>query len=284
MPFSGTSSIDKSCRFLMYMNALWRFFRPEDNARLRALLSSNSAQNGIHAHLDYSWNILPLSKNIHSAWGKALLSLSWVGAEPQDNGLYLVKLQLHLLPRPNTTALPGSDVEPTEPVVKPFARRVNFADDKEIDAMFTMFDEDTTSPPSLQMGNIDCYTCRPVVHGQIIQYPNVPPSDIENLRLMIDIAHKCITIWRMAGGADPDELVEDETSPSNSPVSAIGDTNVDLDVDEEPLVLDNPNPIPDVSTIYPQETLLQPVHDSELDSSPSVHEYPETDTEGGPSQ
>lgn len=52
--------------------------------------------------LDHHWNIIPLQKLIHEAWGNAECAFKFLGIYP-DNDKYIVKLQFHWLNLRNFT-------------------------------------------------------------------------------------------------------------------------------------------------------------------------------------
>ncbi|CEJ94718.1 hypothetical protein VHEMI10234 [[Torrubiella] hemipterigena] len=219
-PFSGTSNVDQSQRLLLYIQALRIWFSPEVARQLQNLLTPNEF-NGIHAHLDYSWNILPLCKQMQACWRQAKFTLIWAGHEPQGDGLHTIKLQLQIFPVASPP-LQQAAATNQDPKGKIFERPLDLESEEDINSLF----------PS---------TIKTFINGQIVRYPNVLEEEIENLRLMLDLAHRCITIWTMAGGVDPDELVDPGESRPRTPIFTTEDTDSDLDIYEDSLELDGPH-------------------------------------------
>lgn len=239
IPFTTTSSVDKAKRYLEYLTDLQWIMPPEDMDLLQDLVRSR-----LWGGLDRAFNMIPLSSTLHTFLDRGGFCFAWAGTKTTaQEDTVTVLLQFRSLTYSkqewkttdvefDESMLDCSEQQPSHPqrrnrsAPKVFNRRVDLHSDEAIAEMIARLYPDASLPdtlqaPRLQMGNVHCYSGRPILDGHIVEYPNVPLDEVEPMRLMIDLAYRFSLIFKMAGGADPAELDDDdEPSRPGTPIAA----------------------------------------------------------------
>lgn len=133
-----------------------------------------------------------------------MFSFVWAGEKHNDGDqVATVELQIRLFDLVKHTNQEGKEVSKMSRTNCSLGSNVDETTEQEILEFFSALNPDQDNDVLTATSDI---SGRPLVHGQIISYPNVPLEELRPMKLMFDLADRLITSFRMTGAADPQEL------------------------------------------------------------------------------